>query len=373
MSDSPRLSAFHGRIGLLPPNRVWRTYPGGQVLDRLEGRDAPADTHFPEDWVGSTTRAINPGRESIEEGVATVQFGDASADLLNAVEADPVYFLGSAHLDTHGANPMILVKYLDSAVRLHLQCHPTAAFARKFLGSASGKTEAYYILSSRDEIADPYIYLGFQRPPSAGILKTWIEEQNIDALLTCFDRIPVKPGDSFIIPGGFPHALGEGLFLVEIQEPSDLVVRFEFERAGYVIPESARFMNRGLDFCLDVFDFRSIPVEEVETRYRSKPVVKEILPDGSRIEGLIGSDQTECFSVDRVTVRENARLVGDRFSVNIVTDGTCTVSDDHGKTRLRQYDRFLCPHGIGSIQISTTSGAEILRCFPPLPCCSPTL
>ena len=360
------LEDIRNRIGFLSANRVWRTYPGGRVLDRLEGKDAPEDTHFPEDWIGSTTRAINPGRESIEEGVAAVRFGEISVDLLKAIEADPVYFLGRAHLDAHGKNPMVLVKFIDSAVRLHLQCHPTAAFAQQFLDSPSGKTEAYYILSSRDTVADPYIYLGFQRPPSREQLKTWIEEQNIAAIKTCFERVPVKPGDTFIIPGGFPHALGEGLLLVEIQEPSDLVVRFEFERAGYVIPESARFMNRGLDFCLDVFDFQSTPIDEVLTRYRPKPLVREILPDGSTIEGLISSDQTECFAVDRVTVRERAELVGGRFSVNIVTDGSCTVTDREGQTWLNRYDRFLCPHGLENIQISTTTGAQILRCYPPV-------
>jgi len=35
------------------------------------------------------------------------------------------------------------------------------------------------------------------------------------------------------IPGGILHAIGEGIFMVEIMEPSDLAVRFEFERAGY--------------------------------------------------------------------------------------------------------------------------------------------
>jgi mannose-6-phosphate isomerase len=364
---SVNLSNFRGRIGLLPPNRVWRTYPGGRVLDQLEGKDAPGDTHFPEDWIGSTTRAINPGRDSIEEGVAQVQFGDTAVDLLEAIEADAVYFLGQAHLDTYGANPMVLVKFIDSADRLHLQCHPTAAFAQAFLDSPSGKTEAYYILSNRDEVADPYIYLGFQRPPSPGILKTWIEEQNIGALLTCFDRIPVQPGDTFIIPGGFPHALGEGLFLVEIQEPSDLVVRFEFERAGYVIPESARFMNRGLNFCLNVFDFQAMPVSEVQTQYRPEPVVLKTFDDGSMIESLIGSDQTDCFAVERLKVKEQVELGGGTFSVNIVIDGACTVSDPHGETRLRRYDRFLCPHGLESIQITTTGGAQILRCLPPKP------
>ena len=44
---------------LLKPNRVWRTYPGGKMLDLAEGKEMIADTHFPEDWIASTTKAVN--------------------------------------------------------------------------------------------------------------------------------------------------------------------------------------------------------------------------------------------------------------------------------------------------------------------------
>ncbi len=40
---------------------------------------------------------------------------------------------------------MPLVKYLDSATRLHFQVHPTKAFAKERLDSNKGKTEAYVI------------------------------------------------------------------------------------------------------------------------------------------------------------------------------------------------------------------------------------
>ena len=56
----------------LAPNRVWRTYLGGRNLDAIEGKAAPEDSHFPEDWILSTTLASNVGRESIREGISSV-------------------------------------------------------------------------------------------------------------------------------------------------------------------------------------------------------------------------------------------------------------------------------------------------------------
>jgi len=187
------------------------------------------------------------------------------------IELDPEYFLGAAHVQRFGKQPMVLVKLLDSAMRLQYQAHPTAEFAQRYLGSSSGKAEAYYILAVREEVEEPYVYLGFQRPPSPEAFQRCVEEQNLAEMESYFDRIRVRPGDTLFIPGGVPHAIGEGIFMVEIMEPSGLAVRFEFERAGYTLPESARFMGRGLDFCLDVFDFQATPEALVRSKYMFEP------------------------------------------------------------------------------------------------------
>jgi len=50
------------KIFLLSPNRIWRTYPGGKMLDIREGKANPQDSQLPEDWIASTTIAVNKGR-----------------------------------------------------------------------------------------------------------------------------------------------------------------------------------------------------------------------------------------------------------------------------------------------------------------------
>lgn len=54
---------------------------------------------------------------------------------------------------------------------------------------------------------------------------------DIEILESCFEKIPVKKGDAFIVPGGLPHAIGEEVFMIEIMEPTDFDVRIEFEKA----------------------------------------------------------------------------------------------------------------------------------------------
>ena len=100
-----------------------------------------------------------------------------------------------------------------------------------------------------------------------------IEEQDSDAILACFEKIPIKPGDVFMVPGGMPHAIGEGVFMIEIMEPTDFAVRIEFERGGYVLPEESRFMNRGIDFALSMFNYEPTSVETIKERFFCEPRV----------------------------------------------------------------------------------------------------
>lgn len=353
------------RLVLLPPNRVWRTYPGGATLDRLAGAAAPGDTQLAEDWIGSVTRSTIPGREQFSEGVSQVVVGGATHDLQQLIASDPAGWLGEAHVAKYGAAPMLLVKFLDSALRLHFQCHPSREFARQYLNSPSGKTEAYHILGVRAGVTAPYFYMGFQHPPTPAELRRWIETQDTAAMERCFEKIPVAVGDTFLIPGGFPHALGEGVFMVEIQEPTDFAVRYEFERAGHVLPEAARFMGRGIDFGLSLIDFTRRPRAEIERDYRCWPEPLREFGGGSRQTALIGPAQTPCFRVQASAFTGPVTKAEAGFHIGIVTAGECRITAGAEAHHLRTYEKFLCPAGL-ALHYAPAPHCRILECLPPL-------
>lgn len=351
-------------------NRVWRTYQGGKQLDLIEGKEDPQDSSFPEDWIGSTVEARNVGHEEVTEGLAMVTNDDGQPVLFrDLITKDQLYYLGANRDSVRSMDDIPLVKYLDSATRLHFQAHPTRAFALERLGLPRGKTEAYVILEIRDDVSDPYIYAGFQRSPSREELKVWIERQDIASIEKCFDRIPVKPGDVFLLPGGRPHALGEGILMLEIMEPSDLAVRFEFERCGYVIPEQARFMDRGIETALDVFNFDPVPPEKIDEEFRCNPKVLASDEAGNCLEELIGPDKTSCFTVKRASVNGIYRRREDVFFYGVVTQGSGTfhtgnMRSGDNPTQLNRWDRFFCPAGIVEFQYQSDSGMTVLECYP---------
>jgi len=350
----------------MEPNRVWRTYPGGKILDQHQGIAFPKDGRFPEDWIASTTRAVNKGREAYkDEGLSKVTFQGKRVLLKWLFEQYPKQILGKGHFEKYGANTQFLLKFLDSAIRLHLQAHPTIAFAKKHLNSNAGKTEAYLILDIREEVEQGYIYLGFQHPLPRAEFANAVETQDIQKLLACFEKISIRKGDVFIVPGGLPHAIGEGILMIEIMEPTDFAVRLEFERGGIKLPESARFMGRNVDFAMDIIDFKARPVAVIRQENFCNPELVDTQPGGAEYL-LIDEVKTPCFSVSKVKIDEKFIKTVDSFYVGIVTKGSGKLNDGISEISIKEGDRFLVSYSTESVEYIAGEPLERVFTFPPL-------
>lgn len=352
----------------LPANRVWRTYRGGRELDRRQRIHPPRDDHFPEDWLGSMTTAVNPGRKGESRaGQSWVDMAGERRWLADLFREHPTHFFSREHLAAFGSQPEILVKLLDAAERLQLQVHPTREFARRVLGKPYGKTEAYYIVSTRPEVADPFIYLGFRRPVSPADFRVAVEKQDSDEILDALAKVSVRTGDVFIVPGGLPHAIGGGIMMVEVMEPSDLVVRFEFQQpGGYVLPESARFMGRDLNFALRMIDFTAYSPTEIRRRFFCAPRV--IQQEGtSTISVLIDRAHTPCFRLNLISVDEPFTCEGDEFGIGIVVGGHGQLERGGQEFEIDLGSTFLIPHAGGRLRFTSPSRMDVLWVLPPDP------
>jgi mannose-6-phosphate isomerase len=230
----------------LIPNRVYRFYRGGALLGRLRGR-VEEDGSFPEDWIGSVTPASNPGRDEPEAGLTRLADGRLLRD---AIEADPERWLGRAHLHRFGTSTGLLVKLLDAAERLPVHAHPDRAFARERLGSPFGKTEAWIVLDTRAESAE--IWVGLDEPVARERYRGWIEAQDAEALLGSLNRLEVRPGDVIYVPAGVPHAIGAGVLIAELQEPTDF--SFVCEWQGFPIRPEDSHLGLGWETASEALD-----------------------------------------------------------------------------------------------------------------------
>lgn len=350
----------------LLPNRVWRTYKGGAFLDRIDGQPNPTDDHWPEDWIGSAVRASNPARPGepiADEGLSLAEACDGRRMPMTAVLADdPEAALGAAHVAAFGITPQLLVKFIDSAVRLSIQAHPSINWAKEHLGAASGKTEAWWILETRRP--DAWVLAGFQRPPGREAWRHMIAEQD-PAMMDCFDPIPVAAGDILLIEGGLPHAIGPGITLLEIQEPTDFVVQCEYADKTLKVSEAARTMGLGAGRVVDLFDFTAYAPATVKSRFGPRPTVITA-SDGGREEALLTAPQTRLLEARRLEVSGSFEPTFDgRYSILVVVDGEGTLTVDGDTIPLKPWTRLFLPAAIHAARLD--GRMTLARCLPPKP------
>jgi mannose-6-phosphate isomerase len=131
--------------------------------------------------------------------------------LLSAWLAEaPEERLGDEHARGRSGTAL-LVKLIDTAEPLSVQIHPDDAYSGLLPGEC-GKPESWYVVD-RDEGAG--LFLGFQPGTTEHDVRSALAGQRSLAQLLRF--VPVEPGDFFVIDAGTPHAIGEGLTLVEPQ------------------------------------------------------------------------------------------------------------------------------------------------------------
>lgn len=343
MNPSPTASSTV-RPTVLPANQPRQFYRGGEAIAALRGM-SPSSEFGPEDWVASTTTRFGQATD----GLSTLPDGRLLRD---AVTADPRGWLGTEHVAAFGTSTALLVKLLDAGQRLPVHCHPSNDFARDHFGSHFGKTEAWIVIGTSG--GDPRVHIGFREPVDRYTLGDWVREQNHEALLGALNSTVVAPGDTVFIPAGLPHAIGTGVFIVELQQPTDLSVTLEWD--GFLSDEAAGHLGAGFDVALGCVDRDGWG----EGRWES--LVRHTAGAGDTVVDLFGPGSSPFFRADRV--RGGADL-DPSFAVLVVLEGQGSLRTEHGGTvGLRRGETIVVPHAAGS---STVDGElTLVRCRPPL-------
>ena len=226
---------------LLPPNVLRHFYAGGARIAELRGVELESD-HMPEEWLG----AANTTFGHPERGLSRLQDGTLVRD---AIHADPEAYLGAEHIARFGPDPGLLVKLLDAGQRLPVHFHPGREFAREALGSRYGKTEAWLIVEAEPDAA---VWVGWTRDVGLAEVRGWMREQDAAAMLATMHELPVSAGDAVYVPAGTAHAIGAGILMVEVQEPTDFSVLLEWD--GFELDEDDGHLGLGWDRALEALD-----------------------------------------------------------------------------------------------------------------------
>ena len=344
------------------PNRVWRVYRGGAGIDRMRGAATPQDGFFPEEWVASDTLAINPVRYTDHDGISMAEIGGAQVRFDELLKAHPEELLGAKHVAHFGPRVGFLAKILDSAIRLPLQAHPDRSAARRLFASESGKTEAWIVLGTRDENA--CLYVGFNELLDERRFRDAALSGDMTKALRMVHRYPVKAGDVLLIKGGMVHAIGPGVTLIEIMEPSDWCVQPERFCGDYELSDDMRFGLPGADpeAMLGVFDYT--PRDRAAAwEYAALRVTTLAEHPGLKLETCVDRRRVGFFGAVRATFR--GEWTGEQPFGSAASGIVVSGKLDAGALTLAPGDAFFVPFGAGNIR--WRGDAEVIFALPPLP------
>lgn len=174
-------------------------------------------SHVGESWEISNV----PGSESV------VSNGDyAEKTITQLIDLFKERLVGKKIYQQHGNNFPLLIKFIDAKQDLSIQVHPDDQLAQQ-RNSANGKTEMWYIVE-----ADPHAFLlsGFKKQIDK---QEYLQRAYDGSICEVIQQHPVRKGDCFFVPAGQVHAICANIFLIEIQQTSDITYRiYDYNRKG---------------------------------------------------------------------------------------------------------------------------------------------
>lgn len=337
-------------------NRVYRIYHGGKPFKALfdDGYDDGTDNMFPEEWVASKVRAINPKYFGARDGVSKVKgTGVFFDDLLKEHSAE---LLGLRKYDC-------LVKFLDSATRLPFQVHPTKEFSKEHFNSEYGKTEAWLVIATRPGAK---LYFGFKDKITKEELSALEErsETEKDIMGNLLSGVDVQVGDLWLIRAGLIHAIGAGCTIIEVQEPTDFTIQPERWCGDYHISYDEEFIGLQKDVALDAINYDIYGAAAKEFAKVSPKVVVDT--ENYKKEILIGYDDTPCFQEIRYTIKNGGNFItAFAPAVYICLEGNAKIVGENYEKDVRRGDYFYLPFiAEGKFRITTDTEAVFIECLP---------
>lgn len=324
----------------LAANQFDHFYRGGYKIGAL--RNGPGGPQRPEEWLGSTVTRFGEATQ----GLSVLPDGRYFRD---AVNQDPVGWLGKSHFEYFGNSNELLVKLLDPDQRLPVHLHPNRAFAKQHLGLPHGKTEAWIILEAPK---DAWVGVGFEKTMQMNQVRELVDTENTTALLASLNKLSVKPGDGVLVPAGIPHAIAEGIFLLELQEPTDLSIMLEWE--GFKMDgHKDGHLNLGFDLALQAMELNALSESDISKLRTGSGM------DSSLMVSLLPEGADPYFRAHAIS---SGIEIDPGFAVLLALSGSGELQSDTGEaTQVQKGDALVIPHAIGRWKLTGDLKAWISR------------
>ena len=330
------MSSFVPQPAKLPSNQFDHFYKGGYRIGKL--RNGPGGPMRPEEWIASTTTRF--GQQ--ENGLSKLPNGQLLKD---AVAADPKSWLGEKHIQRFGISTEILVKLLDPDQRLPVHYHPDQRFAKEKLQLNHGKTEAWIILEAP---VGAKVGIGFKNQMAKNEVAALVSNHDSTGLLNSLEFKQVQAGDAVFVPAGVPHAIESGIFVLELQEPTDLSILLEWD--GFAVDgDKDGHLNLGFETALDALQLEPL------TDKQQGQIISRFESTQSISHAIFKSIADDFFRADYLT--GDSRKVEPGFGVFLALAGNGVMKFSNASAiGVNIGDAIVVPHSAGELSIENCAG-----------------
>ena len=327
----------------LPSNQFDHFYRGGNRIGKL--RKGPGGPMRPEEWIASTTTRFG---EKVN-GLSVLANGKLLRD---EVINYPQHWLGSDHIKKFGSSTEILVKLLDPDQRLPVHYHPDRKFASDKLDLTHGKTEAWIIL---DAPVGAKVGVGFNRRMSKAEVAQLVKNHDSQGLLDSLMFLEVSAGDVVFVPAGVPHAIEAGIFVLELQEPTDLSILLEWD--GFAVDgDKDGHLDLGYEVALDALRLEPLTEQEISQ------IITRFDKEKSSSQRIFNSIADDFFRADYLS-GDNV-VVDAGFGILLILEGSGKLEfSDSNTLQVEAGDAVVIANAAGSF---TLKGAKGIISRPPL-------
>jgi mannose-6-phosphate isomerase len=331
---------------LLAPNLIDHFYLGGDRIAALRGTKTTSERQ-PEEWLAATVSRA----DEEEIGLSRTGSGELLRDL---VSHDHELWIGPDHAAARNDSDLgILFKLLDARQRLPVHVHPDRSFARSHLDCPYGKTEAWFVLETEPGAA---VYLGWNVDVDAEELARRRDAQDSEWMLARMNRIEVAPGMGILVPARTVHAIDAGIFVAEVQEPSDFSIVLEWSITTATREES--HLGIGFDAAMQTVSTMALPQSALDRLV----VRNDLTARHAEARSVLPAAADPFFTLHHASPAQGSQnLIDAGFAVVLVLSGDATLVGAEESIQVSSGQVLAVPHAFGAWDVDGEASVLVGR------------
>jgi mannose-6-phosphate isomerase len=201
------------------------------------------------------------------------------------------------------------------------------------------------------------VHLGWKTDIDADELASRRDTQDGEWMLGHMNRVEVTPGMGILVPAGTVHAIDAGVFVMEVQEPTDFSIVLEWSITTSTREES--HLGIGFDAAMQAVSTMALP----HSRLGRLVVRNDLAVRHPESRSVLPVDADPFFTLHHVApMPGSTQRIGSGFAVMLVLSGNARLVGAHESIHVSSGQVLAVPHAFGAWEVD--GNASVLVAAP---------